>query len=165
MISSKMAAALNQQIEMELYSSHLYLAMSSWCESANLPGFAKWLRIQYEEERQHALKLFDYLLDQGANAVVPAVQQPAATWGTVREVFQAVAEHERHITSAFQQLMALAIEERDYATQGFLDWFLKEQIEEEKSAGLLAAHLEMVGDKSAAILNLDHRAGKRGKAS
>jgi ferritin len=164
MISSKMAAALNQQIEKELYSSHLYLAMSSWCEAANLPGFAKWLRVQFDEERGHALKLFDYLLDRGAAAAVPAIAAPKAKFGTVQEVFHAVVEHEKSITSSIHKLQAQAVAEGDFATQVELAWFVKEQVEEEKNATLVAAHLDMIGDKSAAILNLDHQAGKRGKA-
>lgn len=163
MISEKMTRALNEHIQKELYSSHLYLAMSSWCEAANLPGFARWLRIQYEEERKHAMRLFDYLLDQGVDAQVPEVKAPPAGWSSVQEVFRAVAAHEREITASVHRLRALATEENDYATQVEIDWFVKEQVEEEKNANLLAAHIEMVGDRSAAILNLDHRAGKRGE--
>lgn len=163
MISEKMTAALNEQVQKELYSSHLYLAMSSWCDMANLPGFARWLRIQSEEERKHALRLFDYLLDQGVAARVPEVKAPPAEWPSVLEVFRTVAAHEREITASVHRLRGLAAAENDYATQAELDWFVKEQVEEEKNANLMAAHLEMVGDRSAAILNLDHRAGKRGE--
>ncbi len=161
MISKKMQNALNEQIKHELFSSHLYLAMSSWCEAANFPGFAKWLRVQYKEEREHAEKFFDYLLDQGATATVPAVEAPVAKFKSVLDIFQQVVAHEKKITALVNKLQALAHEEGDWATQGLLGWFVQEQVEEEKHAGLLAAHLEMIGDKSAAILNLDHNAGKR----
>ncbi len=162
MIQPRMAAALNEQFGLELYSSNLYLAMSAWCEGKNLPGFAHWLRVQAEEERSHALKIYDYLLDQGAKVTVPALEQPPAEYDSVAALFQAVVEHERKITAAIARLQTLAFETQDFATQGLLQWFIQEQVEEEKNAGLLAAHLEMVGDRSAAILHLDHRAGKRG---
>ncbi len=162
MIHERMAAALNEQFGLELYSSNLYLAMSAWCESRNLPGFARWLRVQAEEERSHGMKIYDYLLDQGAEVTVPALQSPPARFDSVAAVFQAVVEHERKITAAVHRLQALAFETQDFATQGLLQWFIQEQVEEEKNASLLAAHLEMIGDRSAAILNLDHRAGKRG---
>ena len=163
MLGKKMTAALNEQVQKELFSSNLYLAMSSWCEAANLPGFAKWLRVQFDEERAHGLKLFDYVIDQGAAAVVPAIEAPAVKFKTIQELFHAVLEHERKITAAINKLQALAVAEADFATQVELAWFLKEQVEEEKNAGLFSAHLDMVGDKSAAVLNLDHEAGKRGK--
>ena len=163
MLSKTMADALNEQVKHELYSSNLYLAMSSWCEGASLTGYAKWLRVQVEEERGHAMKLFDYLLDHGAAAMVPALAAPSATWRSALDLFHQVVEHEKGVTARINKLMELAIHEADFATQEALHWFVKEQIEEEKNASLLAAHLEMVGEKSAAILNLDHNAGKRGK--
>jgi ferritin len=162
MISRTLEKAINEQIAHELFSAHLYLSMSSWCDGANLPGFAKWLRIQYEEERAHALKLFDYLLDQGAKARVPAVEAPAAAFKNVADIFHQVVAHEKGVTARIQKLLELAAKEKDFATQGELQWFIKEQIEEERNATQWAAHLEMIGDKSAAILNLDHQAGKRG---
>lgn len=162
MISKKLVDALNDQIQKELYSSHLYLAMSAWCEAANLPGFAHWLRVQFDEERSHALRLFDYMLDRGAKVVVPAVEAPKVNFKTIQDVFHAVVEHEKKITESINKLRALAQSEGDFATALELDWFVKEQVEEEKTASLIAAQLDMVGDKSAAILNLDHQAGKRG---
>ena len=162
MIGKAMEKALNGHVGEELYSAHLYLAMSAWCDAANLPGFAKWLRAQYEEERAHALKLFDYLLGQGAKVELPAVGQPPARFKSVLDVFQQVVAHEKKVTAAIHALVALAVKEGDYATQGELQWFVKEQVEEERNAQTWAAHLGMIGDKSAAILNLDHRAGKRG---
>lgn len=162
MITDKMAKALNEQVGLEFESSYLYLAMSAWCESRNLPGFAHWLRVQSEEERTHAMRILDYLLDQGAEVALPALGKPRADYASVAEVFRAVVEHERKVTASIHKLQGLALELHDYATQEMLAWFVREQVEEEKNAGLMLAHLEMVGDKSAAILNLDHRAGKRG---
>ena len=162
MIQDKMVSALNDQFALELYSSNLYLAMSAWCENKNLPGFARWLRIQAEEERSHAMKLFDYLVDQGAQVKVPAVQQPKGQYEGLVHLFKEVLGHERKVTEAIHRLQGLAAELNDYATRGLLDWFVKEQIEEEKNAGLLLAHLEMVDDRGGAILQLDHMAGKRG---
>jgi ferritin len=163
MISKKMAAALNEQIGHELFSSNLYLAMASWAETANLPGFGKWLRTQAEEERSHGLKFYDYVLDQGEKAVIPALDKPEDKFENILDVFRKVLEHEKKITALVHKLQALAVKENDWATQVELAWFIKEQVEEEKNASLLVAHLEMIGDKSAAILNLDHQAGKRGK--
>lgn len=163
MLSPEMLAALNAQIQAEFYSANLYLAMSAWCEEANLPGFARWLRTQYEEERGHGLKLFDHVLDRGGRAVVPAIAAPEATFGSIVEVFRQVHAHEQKVTAGIHALQALAVKESDWATQVELAWFIKEQVEEEKNAAQWLAHLEMVGEKSAAILNLDHQAGKRGK--
>jgi len=161
MISKKMAVALNEQIGHELFSSNLYLSMSAWAEDANLPGFGKWLRAQAEEERTHAMKFFDYVLDQGEKPVIPAFEKPADKFASILDVFRQVLEHEKKVTALIHKLQALAVKENDWATQAELAWFIKEQVEEEKNASLLVAHLEMVGDKSAAILNLDHQAGKR----
>jgi len=162
MLDARMVAGLNRQFQLELFSSHLYLAMSAWSEAQNLPGFARWLRIQADEERAHAMKIYDYLLDQGVQPVVPAVEAPPASYPSIQDVFRGVVEHEKKITAALHELQGLAFELKDYATQALLSWFIQEQVEEEKNAGLMAAHLEMIGDRSAAILNLDHRAGKRG---
>ncbi|MBM4395149.1 MAG: ferritin [Deltaproteobacteria bacterium] len=152
----------NQQIGHELYSSNLYLAMSAWCGSQNLPGFASWLMTQANEERGHALKLLEHLVDRGGAPAIPAVPAPPAAWDSVAHVFRQVAEHEKKVTGLFHRLHEAALSAKDYAAQVELAWFVKEQVEEEKSAEQWAAHLAMVGDKSAAILNLDHRAGKRG---
>jgi ferritin len=162
MISKEMEKALNEQVEHELFSANLYLSMSSWAETANLPGFAKWLRVQYEEERGHALKLFDYLLDQGAKAGVPAVPAPDADFPSIAAIFQQIVAHEKGVTARINRMLDLAVAQKDHATQALLHWFITEQVEEEKNATQWAAHLQMIGDKSAAILNLDHRAGKRG---
>ena len=106
MISKKMAVALNEQIGHELFSSNLYLSMSAWAEDANLPGFGKWLRAQAEEERTHAMKFFDYVLDQGEKPVIPAFEKPADKFASILDVFRQVLEHEKKVTALIHKLQA-----------------------------------------------------------
>jgi len=162
MLHPELEKSLNEQIKHEFYSSYLYLAMSAWCEEKSLPGFAKWLRVQYEEEKAHALKFFDYIADQGGTVKLGTIDAPPVEYKSVLDLFEHVLAHEKKVTSLIWGLYEQALGEKDYATQGELQWFIKEQIEEEKNASLWVDHLRMVGDKSAAILNLDHQAGKRG---
>jgi ferritin len=161
MIAKKIQDALNAHIQAEFYSSHLYMAMSAHCDSNAFKGFAKWLRVQSAEEHQHAVKLLDYLLDRGGKPRLMAIEAPPATFGTILQVFEKVLQHERHVTELVHKLHAVAVADKDLATQTFLQWFVSEQVEEEARATEIVDKLTMVGDKSSAALYLDKEYGKR----
>jgi ferritin len=161
MISKKMAEALNAQINKELYSSYLYLAMAAYCRSEGLGGFAKWLGIQSSEERGHAMKIFGYLEDQGARVQLAAIAAPATEFGSARRVFEETLAHEQFITASIHALVDLAIKEKDYATQGMLQWFVSEQVEEESVAADIVAKLKMIGGDVRGIFMVDRELGAR----
>jgi ferritin len=164
MLPTTIQDALNRHVTAELFSSNLYLAMSGWCEAKAYKGFARWLRVQAEEERAHALKMLDFLLARGGTARVGAVEAPRAEYGSVQEVFDEVLAHERKVTAGVNDLHARAGGEKDPATQVFLQWFIAEQVEEEATAQEIADRLRLIGDKPATILYLDKEYGKRGRA-
>ncbi len=155
MLDPKMEQQLNQQINEELYSSYLYLAMSGHCRAASLNGFAHWLRLQSEEERGHAMKICDYVNDQGGRVVLQAIKQPKGEYQSYVEVFEEVLAHERHITKLFDGLVGLAGQLNDHATHAFLQWFVSEQVEEEATVAELLDKLKMVGDDGPGLLALD----------
>lgn len=161
MISVKMAAALNDQIKHEQYSSHLYLAMAAWSESKNLKGFGHWLRIQADEERGHATKIMDYLLDVGAAVTLQAIEQPSSDFKSVLKLFSEVVNHEKKISDLINKLYAQAVEEKDYRSQIFLQWFVSEQIEEEVNVGEISQKLNEIGEKSSGIYWIDKELKKR----
>ncbi len=153
--------AMNEQIMHELYSAYLYLAMSAHFESASLPGFANWMRIQAAEEQEHAMKFFDHIHDRGGKVTLMAIAQPPAEFGTPKEVIEQVLEHEQKVTALIHHIYGLAVKEGDYASQVFLNWFVSEQVEEEKNATTILDTIKLIGDKSNAIFQLDHKLGKR----
>ncbi len=161
MISPKMAAALNDQIKHEQFSSHLYLAMAAWSESKNLKGFGHWLRIQADEERSHATKIMDYLLDVGATVTVQAIDQPTSEFKSILKLFTEVVNHEKKISELINKLYAQAVEEKDYRTQIFLQWFVSEQIEEEVNVNEISQKLNEIGEKSSGIYWIDKELKKR----
>jgi ferritin len=161
MLTKAMQDAINEQIKNELYSAYLYLAMSNQLEEKNLGGFANWLQVQFHEEQGHALKFMEYLHDRGGKVELKAIDQPPAMWSTNLEVFQQVLEHEKKVTNLIHKLYALALKENDYATQLMLQWFISEQVEEEKNASDIIAQLEMITAHDTAVLMLDHDLGKR----
>ncbi|MDF2635103.1 MAG: Ferroxidase [Pelosinus sp.] len=162
MISTKLQDAINNQIQAELNSAYIYLAMSVECEQKNLSGFASWLRVQYQEENSHAFKLVDYLLERGGSVKLQAIEAPATEYGTPVELFEKVLAHEIHITNLINKLYEVALEEKDYAAQIFLQWFIAEQVEEEASASAVLERLKFVGDKGGSLLYIDKELGKRG---
>jgi ferritin len=163
MISKTMQDAINEQINKEFYSSYLYLAMAAYFEDKNLPGFAHWMRLQAEEEREHAMKFFNYLVDRGSRPVLKSIATPPAEWKSSLEVFQEVQKHEAHVTASINALYELALQEKDYPTQVLLHWFIQEQVEEEKNAAEIVQQLELIEAHGTAVLMLDHRLAKRGK--
>jgi ferritin len=161
MISAKMEKALNEQINEELYSAYLYLAISAWFESQNLPGFASWMKVQMREENVHALKFFEFIHERRGRAVLKAIKEPGKDWKSPLAAFEAAFEHEQHITGCINTLMNLAVAEKDHATAGLLQWFVKEQVEEEASADRIVQMLKMAANAPGALLMLDHAMGER----
>ena len=162
MISKTMQAAINEQINKEFYSSYLYLSMAAYFENKNLPGFAKWMHVQADEERGHGMKLYEHLVDRGGRVALKAVDAPAAEWESNLEVFKEVQMHEAAVTALINNLYELALKEKDYAAQVLLHWFITEQVEEEKNAAEIVQQLELIDAKGTAVLMLDHQLGKRG---
>jgi ferritin len=162
-LSKKMQDALNEQIKEELYSSYIYLAMAAYCESINLPGFAHWMRGQSQEELEHAMKFYGYVHDRGGVVVLQALDQPPATYAGPTDVFEKTLEHEQYITGRIHNLYTLAVEEKDYASLGILQWFVDEQVEEEQSATEILELLRMVGDKGQGLIMLDRQLARRGE--
>lgn len=162
MISQKLQDAMNSQIQAELYSAYLYLSMSAYCESKNLGGFAHWMKMQYQEETSHAMKFMDYLQERGGTVALKAIEAPPTEFGTPLELFEQTLAHEIHVTNLINKLYEAALEEKDYAAQIFLQWFINEQVEEEASATAVLERLKIIGDKSTgAILYLDKELRKR----
>jgi ferritin len=162
-LSKAMQGALNDPIQKEYYSSYLYLAMSAHLEAQNLPGAAKWTRIQSQEELSHALKLFDHMIDRGNRVALAAIQQPPAEYGSALQLFEKVLEHEQHVTASIHTLYALAVKEQDYPAQVMLQWFVTEQVEEEKNASQVVEQLKAVGESKTSLMLLDRHLGKRGE--
>ncbi|OGN92564.1 MAG: ferritin [Chloroflexi bacterium RBG_13_50_21] len=163
MISKAIQNAINEQINKELYSSYLYLSMAAYFENKNLPGFAKWMFVQADEERGHGMRLFAHLLERAGKVELKPIAGPETSWNTYLEVFKQVQEHEAAVTSSINTLYELALKEKDYPLQVVLQWFITEQVEEEKNAADIVQQLELIDAKGTAVLMLDHQLGKRGK--
>jgi ferritin len=161
-IGKAMQDAINEQINKEFYSSYLYLSMAAYFENKNLMGFGHWMRLQADEERGHAMKFYDYLLDSGGQVKLKAIDAPEAEWKSNLVVAEQVAEHEAKVTASIHALYELALKEKDYAAQVLLQWFITEQVEEEKNAAELVAKLRLIEERGTAVLMLDHRLSKRG---
>lgn len=161
MMSQRMQDAFNEQMKHEFYSAYLYLSMSAYCEAANLPGLAHWMRAQAREEVNHAMRIFDHLLDRGGRVQLQPIGQPPATFASPRDVFEQAHRHEQEVTTSINRVYGLAVDERDFASRVFLDWFVQEQVEEEKTSGLLAEQLGMIGEDRPGLLMLDRELGQR----
>lgn len=162
MFSKSLQDAFNDQIQKEFYSSYLYLSMAAHFESVNLPGFASWMKKQSDEERSHGMRLWEHVYDRGGKVALKAIEQPPATFGKPSEVMSLVLEHEQKVTASIHALYALAVKESDVAAQIYLQWFVNEQVEEEKHVNDLVEQLKMSGDQNFALLFMDtHVLGKR----
>ena len=162
MISKALQDALNEQIKNELYSAYLYLSMSAYFERMNLAGSAHWMRLQSQEEVSHAMKFFDHLNDRGGTVVLQAIDQPPSEFKSPLEMFQQALAHEQKVTGMINKLYALAVKENDYPAQVELQWFVTEQVEEEKNATQIVELLKMVGEHSPSLLMIDRQLGARG---
>ena len=161
MISKKMKDALNAQINAELYSAYLYLAMEAWFQSVNFQGFAKWMRVQTREEMSHAMKIYDFITDRGGRVTLDAIAGPGGEWKSPLAVFEAAYKHEQKVTALINGLVELAEKEKDHATGVFLQWFVTEQVEEEKNASEIVAKLQILKDSAGSMYMLDKELGKR----
>ena len=145
MLKKKIEDICNRQVEREGYSSSLYLAMASWAEVNGLNGVAGWMYNQSDEERIHMLKFIKYINERGGKAIMPALKKPTAEFKSVEEMFKEVLTHEQFVTASINEIVALTLEEKDFNTNSFLQWFVMEQIEEEASARLILDKLRLVG--------------------
>ncbi len=155
MLSEKMAEALNIQVNKEIYSAYLYMAMSAACTSLGRDGFANWFMVQYQEEMAHAMKLYDYIHEQGNRVNLMAIDQPQTDFASPLAMFEKTLAHEKFVTSLIHGLVDLAGEENDSATKDFLQWFVKEQVEEEETAGKLLDKVNSAGNSNEALMSLD----------
>jgi ferritin len=150
-----MEKALNDQVNAELFSSYLYLAMSAWFVRKNLPGFAHWMYIQTQEEATHGLMLFNFINERGGTAELKAITKPEPVWKDPIEVFEAVLKHEQKVTGLINNLVDIAIQEKDHATNNKLQWFVSEQVEEEANATEILEQLKIIAGKGQGLLLMD----------
>ena len=161
MINTKMEEALNGQLNAELYSAYLYLSMAAYFESADLPGFATWMRVQKQEEQFHATKFYDYIIERGGRVTLRDIKAPPSDWDCPLAVFEATLEHEQKVTGLINDLVYLARQEKDNASEIFLQWFVTEQIEEENNVNRVLGQLKLVKDSPQALFMMDKEMGQR----
>jgi ferritin len=152
---------MNEQVKHELYSAYFYLSMSAYCSTQNLPGFASWLKFQALEEQGHAMKFYEYLLDRGEKVNLLAIDQPPVTFAGIKDVFEQVSSHEQKVTTLINGIYEKALEAKDYASQIFLQWFINEQVEEEKHSSEILDMINKLGTSVGGLYQLDHQLGKR----
>ena len=155
MLSKKMEEALNKQVNAELWSAYLYLAMSAYFKNKNLNGFANWMRVQYQEETTHALKLFDFINERGGSAKLEAIAKVEQTWKDPIAVFEITLAHEKKVTSLINNLVDISLQEKDHATGNMLQWFVAEQVEEEANAEEILQQLKMIHGKGEGLFMID----------
>lgn len=161
MLDERMEEALNYQLNRELYSGYLYLAMAAYFDDQDLPGFANWMRIQAQEELSHAMKFYDYLVRRGGRAVMDAIEAPENEWESAVAVFEQVYQHEQMVTGLIHKLVDLALEISDHATNNFLQWFVAEQVEEEESSSGVLHKVKMASQSRSGLYMLDQELGQR----
>jgi ferritin len=161
MLKEKIEKAINEQINAELYSSYLYLAMSAYLESIGLAGFAKWMSAQAQEEAFHAMKFFHFVTERGGRVILEKIKAPPAEWESVLDVFEETCAHEQKVTGLINDLVDLAMKEKDHATHSFLQWFVTEQVEEEATADDIVNKIKLAGESSAGLFFLDREMGTR----
>lgn len=161
MISDNMQAAINDQLNFEMYSAYIYLSMSAYYTSINLPGFANWMNVQYQEEMMHAMKFYAFLNDRGGRVLLKTIEGPKTDWAAPLEPFKEALAHERIVTQRINNLVSLAMDERDYATNAFLQWFVTEQVEEESNAEGIIRQLELIGEDRSGLFMMDRELATR----
>ena len=161
MISKKMEKALNDQVNAELYSAYLYWSMHAAVEKIGLKGFANWMYVQVQEEMAHAMGLYNYILTRGGTVSLGAIDKPKGSWKSVQDVVKEVLAHEQKVTSLINGLVDVAEQEKDRAAISFLDWYVKEQVEEEDNVETILATLKLIGSDVNALLNYDKELGAR----
>lgn len=161
MISPKMTEAINRQINNEMYSAYLYMAMSAHSSNIGLNGFATWFMVQYHEEMFHAMKQYNYLLDQGAEVHLQAIKEPPKTFASAADMFEKTLEHEKFVTKSINEIENLAQQEKDHASYLFFQWYVNEQIEEEKNDNEILQKLKLAGASGPGLFMLDQQLGAR----
>ncbi len=161
MIPKKIEAALNDQLNFELYSAYIYLSMSAHLRSQGMNGFANWMQIQAQEETVHGMGMYSFIIDRGGKVVLKAIAQPKSEWKTVLAAFENVLAHEEIVTSRINNIAALAESEKDFATRNFMQWYIGEQVEEEANANEIINELKMSADSKQALLMLDREKAMR----
>ncbi len=161
MLNEKMQDAINDQVNAELYSSYLYLSMSAYFLSMNLKGFANWMRIQAQEELAHAIKFYDYIDGRNGKIELKAIDSPPSNWNSPLIAFEEVLKHELYVTSRINDLVYLAVDIKDRATESFLKWFVDEQVEEEANADDIIQQLKLIGDTGPVLFMFDRELGQR----
>ncbi len=160
MLSDKMEKALNGQLNAELYSAYLYLSMAAYF-AADLPGFTNWMRVQVQEELVHAIKFFDFINDRDSRVTLGPIEGPPTAWDSPRAAFEHVLAHEQKVTGLINELVTLAVGEKDHATHNFLQWFVAEQVEEESSANAVLQKIKLAGDTGGEMLLVDNELATR----
>ena len=161
MLSKNMEKALNGQINAEIYSSYMYLSMSAWFAQSGLAGFANWMNQQAQEEMFHAMKLFDFVNERGGRVLLDAIDKPPTDWKSTTDVIEATLKHEQKVTGLINDLVNQALDERDHATNIFLQWFVSEQVEEEDNVGGVLDKLKLIGKDTSGLFALDQEMGQR----
>ncbi len=161
MLSEKVNTALNRQIEMEAYASAYYLAMASWCEQKGFQGSAEFFYKQSDEERAHMLKIFRFVNEAEGQAISPGVKQPPADFDSFKALFETALAQEREVTTAIYDLMKIARDKNDFATQNLMQWFVDEQLEEEKQIIVILDKLKLIGDAGVGLFMLDNELGQK----
>ena len=165
MLSKKVEEAMNKQLAVELHSAYEYLAMSAYCESVSLGGFATWLRAQWEEELDHAMRFYNFIIDRGGSVEMRPLDGAPTTYKSPLDVFENALAHEKAVTVAINELYDLVATEKDFASQAWLDWFATEQVEEEKSVGQIVDDLKRIGDDGNGLFLLDQKLAQRPPAA
>lgn len=161
MLSDRLLKALNKQVNAEMYSAYLYFAMSAFFESISLKGFANWMKVQAQEEITHALKFYAHIIGRGGPVKLTAIDEPPQSWTSPLPVFENVLKHEQKVTGMINDLVNLAIEEKDHAVNNMLQWFVSEQVEEESSATEIVDKLKLIDDAKSGLFMLDQQLNQR----
>ena len=160
-MNKKVEDAINKQINAEIYSAYLYLAMAAYFDGEGLEGFSNWMKIQAQEEMTHAMKFYRYVFERGGKVVMDAIEKPNGEYGSSLEVFEEVLKHEQLVTSLINGLYELAVDEKDYAFQSMLKWFIDEQVEEEGNAQQIIDQVKLAGEKGPGLFMFDKELGAR----
>ncbi len=161
MISKNLAKELNKQINKELYSEYLYLSMATYADDQGLSGIANWFKAQGQEEHSHAMKIYEYLYDQGKRVILDTIEKPRADFDSIKQLFDLSLEHEKYVTSSINELMDLAIKDNDHATVSFLQWFVGEQVEEEASVNAILDKFTYMKESGIGLIMLDKELSAR----
>lgn len=161
MLSKPVQNAINNQINKEFYSAYLYLSMAAYFQATNLPGFAHWMTVQAKEEADHAMKFYNYINESNGKVVLEAIDKPSSDFKSPLDVMKKALEHEKKVTASINAIYELAVKEKDYPTQVMLQWFITEQVEEEKTTSDIIEMLKMIGDAPAGLIMADRQLGAR----